>query len=202
MIQPAAFDALLGPKVTLEEWGALPEAVPGEFVEGRLVEEEMPDLLHEVIVMWLGHVFLSWAEKSSAIVGGSEVKFAVSRDRGRKPDVTVFLAGTKRPPKRGVVRVPPDVAIEVISQSRRDERRDREEKLGEYAAFGIRWYWIIDPERRSVEIHTLGEDGSYTLAIERHTGRIEEVPGCPGLVLDLDVLWSKADVLSDEASEE
>ena len=198
MAQPAALDALLGPLMTLEEWAELPDEVPGEFVDGRLVEEEMPNFVHEVIVMWLGYVFLGWAEKTNAIVGGSGAKFAVSRDRGRKPDATVFLPTTKRPPAKGMVRVPPDIAIEVVSPSRRDQRRDREEKLAEYADFGIRWYWIVDPERRSVEIQALGEDGRYALAVERSTGSITEIPGCPGLVLDLDVLWSKADVLANE----
>ena len=199
MAQLASLDSLLGPRMTLEEWAELPDAVPGEFVDGRLVEEEMPDLVHEVIVMWLGHVFLSWAEKSKAIVGGSDAKFAVSRDRGRKPDATVFLSG-KRPPRRGVVRLPPDIAIEVVSPSRRDEQRDREEKLAEYAAFGVRWYWIVDPERRSVEIHALGDDGTYTLAVERARGVLEQIPGCPGLELDVDTLWSKADALAEEGS--
>ena len=201
MAQPASLDSLLGPRMTLEEWAELPDSVPGEFVDGRLVEEEMPDLVHEVIVMWLGHVFLSWAEKSKAIVGGSDAKFAVSPDRGRKPDATVFLPG-KRPPRRGVVRVAPDIAIEVVSPSRRDERRDREEKLAEYAAFGIRWYWIVDPERRSIEIHALDDDGAYALAVERAAGVIDEVPGCPGLTVDVDALWSKADALADEGPEE
>jgi Uma2 family endonuclease len=184
--------------MTLEEWAELPDDVPGEFVDGRLVEEEMPNFVHEVIVMWLGYVFLGWAEKTNAIVGGSGAKFAVSRERGRKPDATVFLSSTKRPPAKGMVRVPPDIAIEVVSPSRRDQRRDREEKLAEYAEFGIRWYWIVDPERRSVEIQALGEDGRYALAVERSTGSITEIPGCPGLVLDLDVLWSKADALANE----
>ena len=98
-----------------------------------------------------------------------------------------------------MVRVPPDIAIEVISAARRDERRDREEKLGEYAAFGVAWYWVIDPERRSVEIHALGKEGSYTLALTGRAGVVTEVPGCPGLVLDIDALWSKADALSDES---
>jgi Uma2 family endonuclease len=184
--------------MTLEEWAELPDDVPGEFVDGRLVEEELPNFVHEVIVMWLGYVFLGWAEKTGAIVGGSGAKFAVSRDRGRKPDATVFLPATKKPPAKGMVRVPPDIAIEVVSPSRRDQRRDREETLAEYAEFGIRWYWIVDPERRSVEFQALGEDGHYALAIERSTGSITEIPGCPGLVLDLDVLWSKADALANE----
>jgi Uma2 family endonuclease len=185
--------------MTLEEWAELPDDVPGEFVDGRLVEEEMPDLVHEVIVMWLGHVFLGWAGKTNTIVSGSDAKFAISQERGRKPDATVFLPGTQRPPAKGMVRIPPDIAIEVVSPARRDQRRDREEKLGEYAAFGIRWYWIVDPARRNLEIHALGDHGRYALVVERSTGTIIEIPGCPGLELDLDVLWSKADALAHES---
>jgi Uma2 family endonuclease len=198
MAQAAELEALLGPQMTLEEWAELPDEVPGEFVDGRLVEEEMPDPVHEVIVMWLGHIFLSWAKVGSALVGASGIKFAISHQRGRKPDATIFLPGTKRPAARGVVRVPPDIAIEVVSPSRRDQRRDRVEKLVEYAAFGIRWYWIVDPEQRSVEIQALGDDGRYAKVVERSSGAINEIPGCPGLALDLDALWSYADAFARE----
>jgi len=199
MAHAVSAELLLGPRMTVEEWGDLPDSVPGEFVDGRLVEEEMPDLVHEVIVMWLGHVLLVWAERSGAIVGGSGVKLQLSSTRGRKPDVAVFFAGENRPPARGLVRTPPDVAIEVVSTSRRDERRDREEKLAEYESFGVRWYWIVDPQRRSVQIHPLAEDGRYRLALECSSGSIAEVPGCSGLSLDVDALWSKADALGVEA---
>jgi len=57
MARAAELEALLGPQMTLEEWTELPDDVPGEFVDGRLVEEETPNVVHEVIVMWLGHVF-------------------------------------------------------------------------------------------------------------------------------------------------
>jgi hypothetical protein len=83
MAQAASSDALLGPRMTLEEWADLPDSVPGEFVDGRLVEEEMPELVHEVIVTWLVHVFLTW--RSNAIVGGSDAKFACRRIVGANP---------------------------------------------------------------------------------------------------------------------
>ena len=46
-------EALLGPRMTTSEWAELSEDVPGELVDGRLVEEEVPDYAHEVIVAWL-----------------------------------------------------------------------------------------------------------------------------------------------------
>ena len=40
MAETASVDQLLGPRVTLEEWLALAEDVPGACVEGRLVEAD------------------------------------------------------------------------------------------------------------------------------------------------------------------
>jgi Uma2 family endonuclease len=185
-------EALLGPRMTTAEWADLSEDVPGELVDGRLVEEEVPDYAHEVIVAWLIHVLMTWAEHTGAIVGGSDAKFSLDEGRGRKPDVTVFLAG-RRPPRTGVVSVPPDIAVEVVSRSPRDQRRDRVEKPAEYAVFGIRWYWLVDLERRQLEIVEL-EHGSYQPRAAAQSGRVH-VPGCPGLSLDLDALWAKVDEL-------
>jgi hypothetical protein len=39
--------------LTLAEWGALDEDEPGELVDGVLVEEEVPDYVHELVVAWL-----------------------------------------------------------------------------------------------------------------------------------------------------
>jgi len=188
------------PGVTLEEWYALPEDEPGELVEGQLVEEEMPDYVHGLIVLWLGHLLRAWLGPMGGFVGGSDAKFAVREGRGRKPDLSLFLPGGHVPPRRGLVRVPPDLAIEIVSASPRDGRRDRVEKVADYAAFGVKWYWIVDPELRTLEILELGGDGLYRHALGRSEGRIESVPGCPGLTIDLDALWAEVDRLGPEES--
>lgn len=184
--------------MTVAEWADLPEDEPGELVDGRLVEEEVPDYVHEVVVGWLIRVLGIWIAPLGGLVGGSDAKFAVTPERGRKPDVTVFLPGSRKPPRRGVVRVPPDIAIEVISPSPRDGRRDRIQKVEEYAAFGVRWYWLVDPELRALEILELGADGRYVRALGAGEGLVTTVPGCEGLQLDLNALWSELDRLEPE----
>jgi len=166
------------------------EDEPGELVDGRLEEEEVPDLIHELVVTWLTHVLRMWAGRNG-FVFGSGGKYKVRADRGRKPDVAAYLhLETRRPPARGLVRVPPDIAVEVVSPSPRDERRDRIEKMDEYASFGVSYYWILDPSLQSLEIFEL-TDGRYARAARATEGRLESVPGCPGLQLDLDDLWSE-----------
>jgi Uma2 family endonuclease len=184
-------------EVSLEEWLSLPEDEPGELVEGILVEEEVPDAVHELAVSWLIRVLGGWLP-ASGFVFGSELKFSLGPRRGRKPDVTVFLPGRPAPPRRGALTKPPDIAIEVVTASPRDERRDRVEKLDEYAAFGVRFYWILDPALGSLEIFELGSSGRYARASAATQGVMDPVPGCPELTLDLDGLWAELGRLGAE----
>ena len=183
--------------MTFTEWADLPEDEPGELVDGRLEDEEVPDCTHENVVAWLIQHLRNWLAGRGGYVGASEVKFAVSARRGRKPDVFVFLPG-RMPPRRGVVRTPPDIMVEVVSPQPRDGRRDRIQKMDEYAAFGVRFYWIVDPELRSLEIFELTAERAYLHRLGAGEGAIERVPGCDGLRLDLDDLWAECDRLGPE----
>jgi Uma2 family endonuclease len=185
----------IGTQLTLEEWAALPEDDEGELVDGILVEEEVPDCTHEVVVAWLISELRLWLRGRGGIVMASGAKFGVRPRRGRMPDATVYLPGSKPPPARGLVTTPPDIAVEVVSPSPRDECRDRVEKADEYAAFGVKHYWLVDPAMREFELLELGGDGRYVRALAAASGSVA-VPGCEGLVLPLDQLWSEIDQLA------
>jgi Uma2 family endonuclease len=202
VIQSARIDAPSERRVTFSDWVNLPEDEPGELVDGQLVEEEVPDAIHEVVVAWVIRMLGGWCIPQGGLVLGSEAKFAVSAPRGRKPDASAYLPGSRTPPRRGVIRVPPDVMVEVVSPTPRDARRDRVEKLQEYAAFGVRWYWIIDPHARTLEILELGTDSRYVHARAAAEGIVAGLPGLEGLTLDLDALWSEVERLGPESGEE
>jgi Uma2 family endonuclease len=183
------------PELSLDEWFDLPEDQSGELVEGRLEEEEVPDYLHELLVSLLIQALGPWITPRGGLVAGSDAKFAVSSRRGRKPDLTVYLPGSRRPPARGLIRVPPDIDIEIVPPTPRDGRRDRVEKTAEYATFGVAWYWLLDPQLRSLEILQLDSQGRYVHVLGASTGKLEQIPGCEGLTLDLDALWAAIDSL-------
>lgn len=180
--------------MSLDAWGALDEEVPGELIEGFLEEEEMPSLLHECVVRWLILLLAPHFTARGGQVFGSGVKLAVRPRSGRLADVVCFGPG-KKPEARGVVRVAPDIVVEVVSPSPADERRDRVVKPDDYAAFGVKYYWLVDPELRSFEVWELGADGRYVRARAAISGKVDDVPGCEGLLVDLDALWCELDKL-------
>lgn len=182
--------------MTLAAWADMDEDEPGELVDGCLVEEEDVGALHEAVTAWFIWLLKSWLA-SRGIVLTSDTRFGVSPKRGRKPDSSVYFPG-KKPPAQGLVMTPPDIMIEVVSPRPKDARRDRVEKTNEYAAFGVRYYWIVDPALRSFEIFELGADGRYVKALGAAEGVIKEVPGCEGLTIDLDALWAEASQLEGD----
>ena len=180
----------------MRQWAQLPDDERGEWVDGQLVEEEMPNHNHELVLGLLVHALISWAKRRGGFVFGSEAKYRVTSKRGRKPDIAVFLAKTRKPPLTGISTVPPTIAIEIISPSPRDVLRDRVHKLVEYAEFGVRYYWLVDPQLRSLEIFELSAEKRFVHVLAGTDGIVRRVPGCPGLELDLDDIWSELDRLA------
>jgi hypothetical protein len=54
---------------------------------------------------------------------------------------------------------------------------------------------LVDPKLRALEIYELGADNRYVRALAAAQGRLEQIPGCQGLTLDLDALWAEIDDL-------
>jgi len=175
---------------TLEQWLALDEDEAGEFVDDQIVEEEVPDFVHELAITWLAAALRAWLG-TNGFVAGSEVKLVVTPGRGRKADLVVFLPGSPPPPRRGPLTKPPDILVEVVTPSPRDERRDRVEKMAEYARFGVPFYWLVDPALGSFEIFERTSSGHYQKLVGLTSGAIDPVPGCPGLRLDIGALWAE-----------
>ena len=104
-----------------------------------------------------------------------------------EPDL-VFVAGERLDiiAERGVEGAP-DLLVEVLSPG--TARRDRVRKLNAYSRHGVRHYWLIDPEAKTVEAFEL-VDGAYRLAAA--VGGDDELrPGVfPGLAISLPDLWA------------
>lgn len=185
-------------RMTLEQWADMDEDEPGELVDGHLVPDEEVTFLHEAAVVWLIGALGGWAQERGAHVLASGLKFGIHRlGRGRKADLSMYLPGTRLPGRNCMlVTRPPDVIVEVLADDPDDVRRDRVDKLVEYAGFGVRYYWILDPKNRTLEIHELDGQGRYRVAQAASEGTLP-AHGCEGLNLNLDDLWARLDSLAE-----
>jgi hypothetical protein len=78
----------------------------------------------------------------------------------------VWFTDSRWPDGRAsVTQIPPDVAVEIVTAT----PRDRVAKHDEYAAFGVRCYWLVDPELRTVEVFEL-RDGVYARVLGASEG--------------------------------
>jgi Uma2 family endonuclease len=182
---PAVQDAKT---ISYEEFLAtIDEATHAEWVDGEVVQMTPPSDEHARIALFLASVMQAWIEMSG--IGGTvrtapyEMKLSRS---SRQPDVIwaspardahVTLAGLKGPA---------DLVVEVVSPESRT--RDRREKFREYAAEGVREYWLVDPMRRLCEVYALNDGGDYELVSGE--GPRAESRVMPGFWVDLQWVWA------------
>ena len=82
----------------------------------------------------------------------------------------------------------PDLVIEILSDSTR--RHDRIVKYNLYQRAGIREYWIVDPDRHTVQVYVLEEE-KYNAAEAYTSSASVPVSVLPGCVIDLQRVFSE-----------
>jgi Uma2 family endonuclease len=77
----------------------------------------------------------------------------------------------------------PDLVVEVLSPG--NWLTDRREKFRAYEAAGVQEYWIVDPDRRTIEVYVLRE-GNYALAGQCGPGEVAQSELLKGFVVAVD----------------
>lgn len=143
---------------TLAEYERLPEekAHRVELVEGRLVREPRPGPEHGWLQLELGARIRDHVRKGRLGVTLTDAGFVLAEDPAtvRGPDIAFIARGNLPPagfPRRGFWRIPPDLAVEIVSPS--NTRAEIREKVLEYLAAGTRLVWVVEPRARTVTVY-------------------------------------------------
>lgn len=80
----------------------------------------------------------------------------------------------------------PDLVVEILSPSTAD--RDRELKRGLYARFGVREYWIADPDQSSIQVVRWGPGGEESVQAYDSGNVLSSV--LPGMSIPLDRVFA------------
>jgi len=145
------------PLMTVADLDLMPEdGNRYEVIEGELFVSCSPSLTHQSVS---GNIFQSIA---TYLIENPIGKFwatpgvIFSELSGVIPDL-VFVSHERRPEIASGERITgaPDLVIEIVSPGAENQRRDRIAKLQLYAKYGVREYWIVDFEERSIEVYLL-----------------------------------------------
>jgi Uma2 family endonuclease len=102
----------------------------------------------------------------------SEKTLCVFPRNDYEPDVCYFSEAKSAKIKRLTMKFPPpDFICEVLSKS--TEARDRGIKFKDYAAHGVREYWIADPRTQVLEQYVSDGKGGYKLRLKSNSGEVE-----------------------------
>ncbi len=148
----------LGPYRAADFW-KLPEGKPVELVRGRLIMSPSPLPLHQTVSLLFSSWLVDVVRQSGGYASAAPMDVILSEDTILQPDL-LYIAKERRHLVRNRVEGPPDLVIEIFSESTR--RYDRLEKLDLYARHGVAEYWMVDPKAQLIEFLLL-ENGKYTV---------------------------------------
>lgn len=179
-----------GPRFTYEDYKLLPEDKRYEIIEGDLFMTPAPNFRHQMILSRLLVRLWTFVEAGGlGQVVPAPTDVILSQENVVQPDL-LFVSKERLGivDQNGGVGGAPDLAVEILSQS--TLRRDQIIKRKLYSKYGVREYWVVDPEGRAVEILTQTATGLETWRVFP-VGSVVTSPLLPGLSI------STSDVFAD-----
>jgi Uma2 family endonuclease len=145
---------------TYEDLFSLPdEGKRYEIIEGELYEMPSPNLVHATVIANLIALLIPLVTKLGGRWFTAPLDVFFEGANPVQPDIVVILPGwSGNLPRRGIEGAP-DLIIEVLSPSNRGH--DLLTKRSLYAQAGVREYWMVDLEARTIEILTLDRDALH-----------------------------------------
>ncbi len=172
---------------TYEEFMALPEGGPVryEIIDGELCMTPSPVTRHQKIsknLLFEIERFLRTNPLGEIFAAPVDVVFSQEPPQVVVPDLVFVAAEHLSLITEKNLQGVPDLLVEILSPT--TATIDRRVKHALYERVGVPEYWIVDPERNSVQVFRLS-GGRYAPALEFGLGDRLETPLLPGLSIPL-----------------
>lgn len=171
-----------------DDYAALPDdGRRYEILDGELSVTPAPSLDHQIILANLFRILDAHVRTHSlGIVLFAPLDVILADANIVQPDL-VYLDNERmsRGSRRGIEGAP-TLLVEILSPG--TTRVDRGAKRAIYAREGVPFYWIVDPEARTLEVFR-GEGQSYSLMVRAQGSEPCRVAPFDDLGLVVDDLW-------------
>jgi Uma2 family endonuclease len=152
-----------------------------ELVEGGFWVAPAPDYEHQTVAANLFYELHQYIQQHQL----GEVRFApldvvLSDENVVQPDLLFIAKERSFIITKKNISGAPDLVIEIISEGTRQHDRQVKRKL--YAKYGVKEFWLVNPDNKTIEVLLLSKTGYKSLSVYR-----EELRSAlfKNLVLDL-----------------
>lgn len=119
-----------------------------DYVDGELQERNLGERDHADVQTRIA-TLLCLPENERYVTARTELRVQVKPSRFRVPDICVLRADA---PRERIVQYPPLLCIEVLSPE--DTMARMRERVRDFLEMGVPEVWVVDPETRSVIVHS------------------------------------------------
>lgn len=138
-------------KFTYEDYLHMPEDRRYELIDGDLLMTPAPSPYHQIVCARIQEAIRHFVdERRLGVVLFAPCDVYFSRHDVVQPDILYIAADRIAMIKQNYIQGPPDLVVEILSPS--DPTRDLEIKRKLYARYGVREYWIVDPDAKTIEV--------------------------------------------------
>ena len=174
-------------KFTYKDYLQLPEEKRYELIEGEFFMVPSPNYYHQVISKRLFRVLDDYVRKFEL----GEVLYApldvvLSEENVLQPDILFISKERFSIITDKSIQGAPDLVIEILSSATADRDKGLKQKL--YANYGVQEYWLVDPDKRVIEVMTLGEGGFESTGIYQE-GAILKSPLLRGISIKVSEIF-------------
>jgi len=174
-------------RVTVAEFEQLPETNQiVELIEGEIIVNPPPLINHQGLA---GNCY----RLAHRIMPGGKVFFSpigvfLDEENIPEPDVVWVAPDSRFVIGKKYIEGGADLIVEIISPS--TERQDRVKKFNLYQKYGVREYWIVDPDPSLIEVWSL-VDGKFVRLGIYEPGDTFSSPVLGGQNIDVSMIFAE-----------
>lgn len=158
------------PRTILQAYRSLPEGTMAQLIQNQIIMSPAPLDRHQRISLELSsELFFHVKRKKLGTVRYAPYDVYLDDKNAFQPDILFVSKENMHLIEEDGLYGAPDLVIEILSPS--NSKYDLKVKKDVYERYGVKEYWIVDPEDNSVTGYSL-INGTFTLMLES-IGKIE-----------------------------
>lgn len=164
---------------TIKDYKLLPEGAPYQLIGGELIMMvPAPTPMHQIISANLFKRISRFVdEKGIGTILYSPIDIYLGEENAYQPDIVFIATQRQEIIKEDGIYGAPDLVIEILSPA--TAYYDIKKKFKVYERYGVKEYWIVDPDMKGVEVFLLNPNGEFELS-----SKCYEAGGVKSIILD------------------